>query len=131
MWSRRNRPTTSVAAGSTRGPSPARAARRTARARGDLAAGLGRVVLIDPRQDEHRRAGEPHLVPGRADCEAGGHIAVANASISSMPRSSRLLSSYSPHCFQMLSNSSRLLSMIPPAARGRPRRPVPVRAGTT
>src|SRR5512146_158253 len=36
---------------------------------GDLAAGLGRVVLIDSGQDEHRRAEGPHLVPGHADGE--------------------------------------------------------------
>src|SRR6516225_9159576 len=41
------------------------------RERGDLAAGLGRVVLIDSGQDEHRRAEGPHLVPGHADGEAG------------------------------------------------------------
>jgi len=34
---------------------------------GDLAAGLGRVVLIDSGQDEHRRAEGPHLVPRHAD----------------------------------------------------------------
>src|SRR5215471_15078952 len=38
---------------------------------GDLAAGLGRVVLIDPGEDEHRRAEGPHLVPGHADGEVG------------------------------------------------------------
>src|SRR6516225_5193597 len=41
------------------------------RERGDLAAGLGRVVLIDSGQDEHRRAEGPHLVPGHADSEVG------------------------------------------------------------
>src|SRR5258707_11286209 len=38
---------------------------------GDLAAGLGRVVLINSREHEHRRAQGPHLVPGHADGEAG------------------------------------------------------------
>src|SRR6516162_10692518 len=41
------------------------------RERGDLATSLGRVVLIDSGQDEHRRAEGPHLVPGHADGEAG------------------------------------------------------------
>ena len=84
------------------------------RERGDLAAGLARVVLIDSGQHQHRRAEGPHLVPGHDDGETGSpYIAVANASISSLPRSSRSPASRSPHCFQMPSNSSRLLSMIP------------------
>ena len=37
----------------------------------DFAAGLGRVVLIDSGNDEHRRADGPHLVPGHADGEVG------------------------------------------------------------
>src|ERR1700733_13353561 len=40
------------------------------RERGDLAAGLGRVVLIDAGQHQHRRAEGPHLVPGHTDGEA-------------------------------------------------------------
>ena len=39
---------------------------------GDLAAGLGRVVVIDSGQHQHWRAEGPHLVPGHADGEAGG-----------------------------------------------------------
>src|SRR5215472_14108711 len=38
---------------------------------GDLAASLGRVVLIDSGEDKHRRTEGPHLVPGHADGEVG------------------------------------------------------------
>src|SRR5262249_24677622 len=57
--------------GQTRGGLPPLRQFGGRRARGELAAGLGRVVLIDSGQDEHRRAEGPHLVPGHADGEVG------------------------------------------------------------
>jgi hypothetical protein len=85
---------------------------------GDLAAGPGRVILIDPGMTSTGVRNDRTWSRVTLTAKPRARIAVANAPIWPLARSPRLLMSCSPRCFPRSPDSSRLPAVIPAGCPG-------------